>query len=436
MAPDEDLIYASARDITPRMRIEAALEASESQTRQILETAHDAFVSIDAGGRIIDWNPQAHVVFGWTREEALGRELAETIIPERLRRAHRRGLERFLATGKDSGIGELLEVAALHRDGREFPIELSISPARGAGGYSFNAFLRDVSERQKTQQDLATAHARALESSRLKSEFVANMSHEIRTPLNGVIGMSGLLLDTELSAEQREYVDAVRLSGDALMSVINDVLDFSKIEAGKLELDQAPFHLRDLAEDVCSLGAATAQAKGVELMSCVDDRLPPIVSGDGDRIRQVLSNLTTNAVKFTATGEVVVQVTEQHAAGEKLTVRFEVADTGIGIDPAAVDKVFESFAQADGSTTRRYGGTGLGLTISEQLVGLMGGEIGVDSKLGKGSTFWFTVPVEDGTTHAAPPDRGELSGVRALVVVENPTSRGILERQLSSWGIA
>jgi two-component system, sensor histidine kinase and response regulator len=443
VAPGEDLIYASARDITERQHAEAALATRERQTRQILETAHDAFVSTDWAGRICEWNSQAEATFGWDAQDVIGRSLADTIIVERERGTHRRGIERFLSTGEARLLGQLTELTALHRDGHEFPVELTISPLKTDDGYIFNAFLRDITERTRTQEQLALAHEQAVQASRMKSDFVANMSHEIRTPLNGVIGLTALLLGTELDDEQRDYAESAQASGDALMAVISDILDFSKIEAGKLELDDHPFELHEVVEGVSTMLAMEAHDKGLDLMVWVDDDVPNEVRGDGPRIRQVLANLATNAVKFTHAGEVVVRITREDGAladgdSENLVVRFAVSDTGIGIAPDTVGRIFDSFSQADTSTTREYGGTGLGLAISKQLVELMGGRIGLESQPDSGSTFWFTVPmvVVPVSENARAPRRTNFAEIRVLIADDSATSRTILEHRLTSWGMS
>jgi two-component system sensor histidine kinase/response regulator len=442
---DDGLIYASGRDVTERKAAEAALEsserrarqileASERQNRRVLETAHDAFISTDTDGLITEWNPQAEASFGWSREEVLGRELAATVIRERDRVAHRHVMERFLATGQEWVLGKRRELTALHRDGREFPIELTISPLETQYGYSFHAFLRDITERERAQQELALARDQALEASRMKSVFVANVSHEIRTPMNGVIGMSELLLDTELDDEQYEFAETISSSGDALLEVIDGILDFSKIEAGKVDLDPTDFGLRDAIERACVMLAARAHKKGLELVVAIDAQVPALVRGDAARLRQVIANLVSNAIKFTAEGEVVVRATSSPANEGAALVRLEVSDTGIGIGPEALEQLFKPFSQADGSTTRKYGGTGLGLAISRQLIELMGGRVGAESEPGKGSSFWFELALARAEGGDGPPEEErELAGLRVLVIDDNETSRRLLERQLSSW---
>jgi two-component system, sensor histidine kinase and response regulator len=322
-------------------------------------------------------------------------------------------------------------------DGRERWVITTKMPLRDPSGAIVGTVgvSRDITELKEAEAALAVARDQALEASRLKSQFLANMSHEIRTPLNAVVGMAGLLIDTDLNAEQRDFAETTRTSADLLLGIINDILDFSKIEAGKMVIETVDFDLTQVVEETADLVADRAQNKGIELLTWIPPEVPRFLRGDPGRIRQVLANLLSNAVKFTEKGEVVVEVMIAQAAADAANLRIQVRDTGIGIPADALEQVFSAFTQADGSMTRRYGGTGLGLAICRQLITLMGGHIGVESEPGRGSTFWFSLPLEiqQGDAARRPPEPVSLEGVRVLIIDDNHTNREILQRQALAW---
>jgi PAS domain S-box-containing protein len=363
-------------EMAERERVEAALRDSETRFRSVTESVNEGIVSVDAHGRILFWNRGARTIFGYDEEEVLGKPLT-FLLPARYRAEYASGFGQ-LSRGPGGGetTGRTVELFGLRRAGAEVPLELSVSEWTNAEDFFYTATIRDVTER------------RAVE--RMKNEFVSMVSHELRTPMNGVIGMTDLLLRGELGSDEREYAEAVRHSGEALLAIIDDILDLSKIEAGRFELDPGSVRVSGVVGDVITLLAEPARRKALELACEVDPTVPAELGGDPNRLRQVLLNLVGNAIKFTHAGEVVVRVDTAGETPTAVTLRFTVRDTGIGIDPEARGRLFQVFSQADASMTRRYGGTGLGLVISKRLAELMGGEIGFESEPGHGSTFWFT----------------------------------------------
>ncbi len=420
-----------------RLKIECtALRESEERTRLIVDNALDAVITMNADGEISGWNTQAESMFGWSRSEALGRSLSDTIIPPTFRASHIRGLKHFLATGEGPAMNKRLELSAIRRDGSEFPVEVTLSPAKVGNSYLFGAFVRDITEQKQSKAELESARDAAEAANRAKSQFLANMSHEIRTPMNGVLGMTELALDTDLTQEQREYLELVKSSANALLTVINDILDFSKIEAGKLPLESLDFSVIDCLGDAIKTLGLRAHQKGLELVGHISPDVPDMLIGDPGRLRQVVMNLAGNAIKFTDEGEVVVRVRTESRGTEDVLLHFTVTDTGVGIPADKLQLIFRPFEQADGSTTRKFGGTGLGLTISSQLVELMGGRIWVESEPRRGSTFHFTMRFPLSQKPSARVNRQpstSLRGLPVLIVEDNAANRGMLVEMLAHW---
>lgn len=426
----------SFRDVTSRQRAQDQAREALAQLEglgAIVRSSADAIIGMTPEGLITSWNPGAERLYGYAAAEVIGRDV-RFLTPD-----HRQAEDAVLAAVLNGGQARSFETDRARKDGSIVPVSLTVSPIRGEHGVIGIATIgQDITARRAAEAELLAAREAALESSRLKSEFLATMSHEIRTPMNGVLGLTALLLDTPLDETQRKYAEGVQTAAGALLTLINDILDFSKLEAGKIDLDVTSFDPQFLMEEVAALLAEAAQRKGLELIAYCHPEVPARLAGDAGRIRQILLNLTSNAVKFTASGEVAIRVNVVDQNVGTAVVRFEVSDTGIGIDAADHLRLFDSFSQADASTTRRYGGTGLGLAICRRLTEAMGGEIGLTSTPGEGSTFWFAIrlPVaKDPQRVPDPPVPGLLAGLRVLVVDDNATNRFVLESQLNTWGL-
>ena len=422
-----------ARSDRRRRDSELQVQRRDRDMARVLESTDEGFVSIDGAGLIIGWNAQAERIYGWSVAEVLGRDAVETLLPAASRQQYIDDLAVSAAGGESALVGHRTEMTALHRDGHEMPLEVGVWAHEDDGGFS--AFVRDITARMTIRADLEAARDHAMQASRLKSEFLANMSHEIRTPMNGVLGMSGLLLNTDLDATQRDYAETVTSSAEALMTVIDDILDFSKIEAGKLDIETVTFDPRSVVEECASLLAPRAEEQGLELTCEIDPVLPAALEGDPGRLRQVLLNLIGNAVKFTERGEVNLSTRRiDDGASGIATIELSIRDTGIGMAAAAIEHLFDAFTQAETSTARRFGGTGLGLAISRQLVELMGGTLSVTSELGSGSTFIATIPFPVGVAATHQDDAVNLVGVRTLIVDDNATNRHVLREMVQGWG--
>jgi PAS domain S-box-containing protein len=427
----------SFTDITERRRAEQKLRETEQFFRSVLESAPDGLMVVDHTGVIQLANAQTEKLFGYTRDELVGARV-EMLVPPEVRSYHAALRDRFHAAPTARSMGANQDLGGLRKDTSVFPIEIGLSPlpASGQEPAQVAVSMRDVTERKNQERQIIEARQRAEEATAAKSMFLANMSHEIRTPMNAIIGMTHLALKTELTPKQRDYLVKVRGAAGALLGIINDILDFSKIEAGKLDIENAEFRFEDVLENVSTVVSQKAHEKKLEFLISAQPDIPPNLVGDPLRLGQVLINLVNNAIKFTERGEVIVSVAVQERESDRVKLAFSVKDTGIGMTPEQAGRLFQAFSQADTSTTRKFGGTGLGLSISRRLVEMMGGEIGVESEAGKGSTFRFTASFGIG---AAEDQRGrfvpDLAGIRALVVDDNAQAREILGDALRGFSL-
>jgi two-component system sensor histidine kinase/response regulator len=441
---DRELVRSAEREVeldAARATVEERVQTRTAELWQMEELFRRAFEDAATGMAILDVNANFLRVnrslcemIGYSEQELLKMKFHNITHADDL------AADKELVAGAIAGHTRSYRVEKryLHRDGHIVWVQVLVSLVRDENNepLHFVSQILDVTQRRESDEALRRATAAAEAASRAKSEFLANMSHEIRTPMNGILGMTDLILETELNPDQRESLGLVKSSADALLTVINDILDFSKIEAGKLDIDPAPFSLRDEVGDTLKSLALKAHSKGLELACDIRAEVPDLLLGDAHRIRQVLTNLVGNAVKFTDSGEVVVRADQVPAEGDKIRIRFRVTDTGIGIPADKLKAVFEPFTQADGSTTRKYGGTGLGLTICQRLVNLMGGTLQAESKPGQGSTFSFEVLLEAarGSIERMVDRPVDLTNLPVLIVDDNATNRRVLAEVVRNWG--
>ncbi|MBF0620863.1 MAG: response regulator [Magnetococcales bacterium] len=420
-------------------RANKALDRARKEMDQLLETAPDAIIQIDQAGQLIRANQKSEQLFGYSRTTLMSMNV-DALVPESQRKIHTSHRHSFEQHPDVRPMGKSRALIAVCQDGNEVPVEISLSAIGREESFQVTAIIRDISARIEVEKDLHRARQDAESANKAKSSFLANMSHEIRTPMNAIIGLSMLAMKTDLSIKQRDYLQKINNAGQTLLRIINEILDFSKIEAGKLEVETVPFKLDQVMSNVTSLVAVNAEHKGLELVLRIDPDLPLTLEGDSLRLEQVILNLTGNAIKFTQQGEVLIEACLLEKTDQQVAVQFSVQDTGIGMSEAQLGKLFNSFAQADISTTRRFGGTGLGLTISKRLVALMGGnDLMVESTPGQGSTFSFVLWLSyDEQTHKRSQHAGVsvLRDMPVLIVDDNEMARQVFEECLRSLSMS
>ncbi len=439
---DSQLAYQESKLADYRSELDSVVEDQTKKLRDqrdyvksILEFMIEGLFVTDSDGRICTTNPSALTLIGQSHSDVEGRPLDDLFHDEP---AH--SSSKIIPLVHEAGVITHRERHLIGKDGKRIPVAVSASIMRDAHEQVSGVvcLLLDMTERKKIEREISRARDEAIAADKLKSEFLATMSHEIRTPMNGVVGLTSLLVETQLNKEQREFAEAINACGQSLLTIINDILDFSKLEAGRMKLDDVDFNVFRLIENVSDLFWAKANEKGIEIVTQNAPNLPRWVKGDSNRIRQILNNLVSNAVKFTDGGGVTIVSSLQEETASGYLIRFTVKDTGIGINSEDQKRLFHSFSQIDGSYTRAYGGTGLGLAISKQLVGLMNGIIGVQSAEGKGSEFWFEVPLtKTDTRHPEPHLKGARFPDRiALIAAPDGTLREGIRTQLQDWGVS
>ena len=440
----QNLNAALQKQIEETKKAEDLADKNEATLSSIISSSLDAIVTIDHFGWVIRWNPAAVDTFGYSEEQARGKQLHDLIIPVRDRQKYVGGMGNHVLNHQ-SILNKRLEITLLRKDGSEIPAEMSITTVTHNNEIYFHGFFRDISDRKKREQEILFMKEKAELAAVAKSQFLSVMSHEIRTPLNSVIGFSHLLLENNPRLDQVEFLNVLKFSGENLLSLVNDILDFSKLDSGKAELEESPFSLKLLVENVYKSFLPRATEKGIQLSYHYDPVLPDLINGDSVRIGQVMLNLISNAVKFTGSGSVSLHLKVLEETAGSYKTYFAVKDSGIGIPLEKQEKIFELFTQADGSTGRKYGGTGLGLNIAQKIISLMGGKLEVKSEEGKGSEFYFTVQlsraayqvVGDTSSPEITENTSMLLNDVSILIAEDHHANSFLAKQfLTKWGAA
>ncbi len=431
-----DLAAVLTDEVARRQALEHEAQRERTRLQSIFDAAVDAIITTDQNGRIAQWSSGAERIFGYAADEVLGRELP-ILDPQHSENSV--DAASFLTTGEAKTVGSRRELTGTRKDGTEFPAELTVSEVRSNEEIFFTGILRDITERKRAENELVRAREEAEAANLAKSQFLATMSHEIRTPMNGVLGMANLLAATSLNDRQRRLVENVSRSGQALLGIINDILDFAKIEAGKFELSALTFDIHEAIAELTDLFSERCAKKGIEFIYFVAQDIPTRVVGDPVRLRQILVNLVGNSIKFTERGEILVEVSLARGDADGVVLNFVVEDTGIGIPPEHCARIFESFHQVDGSMTRARGGSGLGLSITRQIVEMMGGKISVESELGRGSRFSFSACFRRAPQKSESDDQSEPRhlphALRAVLADANAVSAHVISLYLASWQV-
>ncbi len=431
------LLGYALRRFTLKWQSRADIQAE--QMSATVSASLDGIIIINADGCIVEFSESAERIFGYKRTDVLEQNMSTLIVPERYRDAHNAGMARMRETGKANILGQRIEIEAVRANGEEFMTELAISRSRSSSGDIFIAYIRDISEAKAAERALLDAKDAAEAANRAKTQFISAMSHEIRTPFNAVLGILDILGDTELTQDQRQLVQTAERTSKSLLRIINDVLDYARISSGSVKVREEPFQAVNVFDDVYRLFAMQAKDQGIELSLDVSKAADIHLSGDAGRIRQILMNFVSNAIKYADRGTVRLVIETREVEPLKWTLTCRVRDTGVGIKAETLEHLFDEFYMVEDVDTRAAEGTGLGLTICKVLTRMMDGEIGVDSRLGHGSEFWVTIPLEQADAPEAPAEEAvamaDISGKRILLAEDNATNRMVVTRILSKRGV-